>query len=117
MKAIAAITAAAMLAGCAVSSTKIASQSISPMQYAGYDCQQISLESNRIQTRINALRSQIDTRAQNDQALTGVGLLVFWPALFFLGGNPAEEAEYARLMGEQEALGQASIVKKCGAQA
>lgn len=115
MKHIAALTAAAMLAGCATSANNIASQSISPMQYDRYDCQQINAESNRIQQRINTLRAGIDQRAETDKALTGVGLVLFWPALFFLGGNAAEEGEYARLMGEQEALAQAAIAKRCGA--
>ena len=43
----------------------------------------------------------------------GVGLLLFWPALFALeGGDGPEAAEYARLKGEYEALRQAAVMKK-----
>jgi len=38
---------------------------------------------------------------------------LFWPAVFFLGGTKEEEAEYARLKGEYDALEQASILRKC----
>lgn len=43
----------------------------------------------------------------------GVGLVVFWPALFFLGGTIRQEAEYARLKGEYDAVQQAAIEQKC----
>ena len=44
-----------------------------------------------------------------------VGMLLFWPALFFLeGGDSPEAAEYSRLKGEVEALNEASMLKKCG---
>lgn len=45
---------------------------------------------------------------------TGVGLILFWPALFFIDGDGPEANEYARLKGEHEALQKASIEKKCG---
>ena len=41
--------------------------------------------------------------------------MLFWPALFFLGGTKQQEAEYARLKGEHEALQQSAIEKKCPA--
>jgi hypothetical protein len=43
----------------------------------------------------------------------GVGLVVFWPALFFLAGDDQKEA-LARLKGEYEALQAAAIRKDCG---
>ena len=44
----------------------------------------------------------------------GVGLLLFWPTLFFLeGGDDPEAAQYADLKGEFEALRQASVQKCC----
>ena len=51
---------------------------------------------------------------QNDQAQTGIGLLLFWPALFMLeGGDGPEAAQYADLKGEYEALRKASVKSKC----
>jgi hypothetical protein len=44
----------------------------------------------------------------------GVGLLLFWPTLFFLeGGDDVRAGEYARLKGEKIALEDASTMKKC----
>lgn len=101
------------LSGCATASKDIATSYVSPMQYAPYDCEQLAAEAARIQSRVSALGGRLDTAAKNDAAITGVGLILFWPALFFLGGTKEQEAEYARLKGEYEAVQQASIAKKC----
>ena len=67
----------------------------------------------RVQTRANQLAGRLDSAAANDKAITGVGVILFWPALFALGGTKDQEAEYGRLKGESEALQQAAIFKKC----
>ena len=44
----------------------------------------------------------------------GVGLILFWPSLFFLeGGDGPEASEYAQLKGNFEALRVNSVQKKC----
>ncbi|MBS3998674.1 MAG: hypothetical protein KGZ67_15275 [Hydrogenophaga sp.] len=113
-KNVALILASAMvLAGCATSSDKIAAAYISPMQYQSYDCEQLNAESLRLNQRVIALQGQVDKAAANDKALTGVGMILFWPALFALGGNQQQEAEYGRLKGEYDAIQQATTLKKC----
>ena len=43
-----------------------------------------------------------------------IGLVLFWPTLFFLeGGDGPEAAEYARLKGEVDALEGVAIQKQC----
>ena len=101
------------LSGCATSSKDIAANYVSPNQYAGYDCQQIAAEAARIQTRVVQLGGRLDQAAQNDAGIMAVGLLLFWPVLFALGGTKQQEAEYARLKGEYDALEQAAVVRKC----
>jgi len=101
------------LSGCATASKDIAAAYVSPMQYQAYDCSQLSGEVQRIQSRVNQMTGQLDTAAANDKALVGVGMLLFWPALFALGGTKQQEADYARLKGEYDAVQQAAILKKC----
>jgi hypothetical protein len=110
---VAAIAASLIASGCATSSGGIATAYVSPLQFQGYDCQQISAEMQRIHVRVNQLAGRLDKAAENDKALVGVGMLLFWPALFALGGTKEQEAEYARLKGEYEALDKVSIEKKC----
>jgi hypothetical protein len=110
---VAAMTTAAYLAGCATASKDVATAYVSPTQYQVYDCQQLGAEAQRLQVRFTELGGRLDQAASNDKTLTGVGLILFWPALFALGGTKNQEAEYGRLRGEYEAVQQASIHKKC----
>jgi len=83
------------------------------MQYQAYDCEQLSSEIQRIQSRVVQLGGRLDEAASNDKAIAGVGIVLFWPALFALGGTKQQEADYARLRGEYDASHQAAILKKC----
>lgn len=101
------------LGGCASASKDVATAYVSPMQYQSYDCDQLASESQRLQVRVNQLAGRLDEAAANDKAITGVGMILFWPALFALGGTKQQEAEFGRLRGEYDAIQQASTLKKC----
>lgn len=103
------------LTACATAPDKIAAADVSPLQYQGYSCKQIGAELGRIEKKVNTLYYKLDKTASNDNAQMGVGLILFWPTLFFLeGGDGAEAAEYARMKGEIDALESVSIQKNCG---
>lgn len=104
------------LSGCATASKDLTSSYVSPYQYQGYSCQQVATESMRVQRRVQELGGRLDQAASNDAAITTAGIVLFWPALFFLGGTKNQEAEYSRLKGEYDALHQASIAKNCFAE-
>jgi len=55
----------------------------------------------------------LDEAASNDKSIGVVGAVIFWPALFALGGTKQQEAEYARLKGEYNAVQQSAVIKKC----
>lgn len=107
------LSASIALLGCATSSKDVSSTYASPLQYQNYDCAQITSETLRIQTRVTELGGRLDQAATNDKAIMGVGLILFWPALFALGGTKQQEAEYGRLKGEYDAIQQTAISKKC----
>ncbi|MEM8511434.1 outer membrane murein-binding lipoprotein Lpp [Massilia sp. MP_M2] len=107
------VAASIALAGCATASKDVPIAYTSPMQYQSYDCDQLGSEIQRIQSRVGQLGSRLDEAASNDKAIAGVGIILFWPALFALGGTKQQEADYARLRGEYEATHQAAILKKC----
>lgn len=84
------------------------------MQYQNYSCEQIGGELQRVSRRTNELQASLKKTADNDAAQMGIGLILFWPTLFFLeGGDGAEAAEFSRLKGERDALEQAGIQKTC----
>lgn len=108
-----AIGIACMAAACASSSEDIGAAYVSPLQYQHYDCNQIALESQRVSSRASALAGEVDSNATGDAVAMGVGLVLFWPALFFIDGDGPQANEYAQLKGEYTALQQASVEKKC----
>jgi hypothetical protein len=104
-----------LLAGCATSSKDIAGTFQSPMVYRGYDCAQLAEERDRLNVRVRQLGGRLDEAASNDKKIAAAGAILFWPALFALGGTKQQEAEYATLKGQHDALEQASIEKRCAA--
>lgn len=99
--------------GCSTSSKNISASYISPLQYQSYDCDQLASEAYRIQSRVSALTGHLDESATNDKWIMAAGLILVWPALFALGGTKEQEAEYARLKGEHDAVSQSAVLKKC----
>jgi hypothetical protein len=116
MKKTIAVVLSVALAGCATSSKDIASAYVSPIAYQNYDCQQLAAESARIHNRASQIGGRLDEAASNDKAIGVVGAVLFWPALFALGGTKQQEAEYASLKGQADAVQQAAIEKKCQVQ-
>lgn len=109
----AAVSLSIALAGCATASKDLSATYVSPMQFQAYDCEQLSSENQRLQSRVSQLGGRLDQAASNDKAIAGVGVILFWPALFALGGTKQQEAEYSRLKGEYGAIEQSAILKKC----
>jgi hypothetical protein len=102
--------------GCASSSDKITASYVSPMQYEAYNCRQLAEEAQRVSSRAAQAAGAQDSQATNDKIATTVGVIIFWPSLFFIGGDKQNAAELARLKGEMDAIQQESIRKKCGIQ-
>ena len=73
------------VSGCATNSRDIATSYASPIQYQSYDCEQLASEAQRLQARTNQLGGRLD------------------------------EAEYARMKGEYNAIQQTAVAKKCSA--
>lgn len=103
------------LAACTKKADNIAAAYISPIAYDGHSCKQIREEMQRVSARAAEVAGIQDNASTNDKIAMGVGLVVFWPALFLLsGGNEANAAELARLKGTLQALEQTGIKKNCG---
>jgi outer membrane murein-binding lipoprotein Lpp len=110
---VAVLSMSIILSGCATASKDIVPTYTSPMQFQAYNCDQLASETQRIQGRVTQLGGRLDTAASNDKAIAGVGIVLFWPALFALGGTKQQEADYARLKGEYDAVQQSAILRKC----
>lgn len=104
----------ATLAACASPSAEVTATYVSPEAYSGFTCTALGQEAQRVSARAAAAAGEQDRQAEADAVATGVALVLFWPAVFFLNGDDANAAELARLRGEMEAIEQANIQRGCG---
>lgn len=109
-------SACLFLAGCASSASEITAQYVSPIPYQDYTCQQIGEEAARVSQRAAEVAGVQDSKATTDAVAMGVGLVLFWPSLFFIKGDGQTASELGRLRGEFEALEKVSIQKGCNHQ-
>ena len=104
-----------MLVACASNPNDIDAAYVSPLKYKDYDCDQLAMEMDYVGQRTTKLYQRLKDERKADNWQMGPGLVLFWPALFFLeGGDGPEAAEYAQLKGEYEALRDNAVTKKCG---
>lgn len=109
-----ALSCATALSACAQKADQIAPSYVSPLIYQSHNCAQVRQEAARVSGRVAELTGVQNKKAENDAVATGIALVIFWPAAFFIKGNKETSAELGRLKGELEALEQASITRKCG---
>src|SRR5205807_10496934 len=98
---LAAATAAAAGA-CASYSEQIPSTYVSPVIYENLSCRQIAEEASRVSRRAAEAAGAQDSQATKDSVVTGVAIVVFWPAAFFVGGDRGNATELGRLKGEAD---------------
>ena len=98
---------------CATSPQSIEPDYVSEFQYQNHDCDQLAQEYRRVKARGAELTLKQQGAANRDAVAMGVGLVLFWPALFLLAGSKGNPQELARIRGEVDAIERAAIVKKC----
>ena len=114
MKYVWTILVALLTVGCASQPEKITAAYVPSIQYQDYTCTQIAAEVARVSRRVQELNGVLKKKADDDAAQMAIGMILFWPALFFLeGGDGPESVEYSQLKGEYEALEVAAVEKDC----
>ena len=106
------LAASVSLTACAASPALIKPAHVSSDRYAAFDCDQVRNELIRVSDRSRKLSGGQRFQAVTDPVVFGVGVAVFWPALFLLGA-PDHEDEISQLKGEYETLESTAIEKKC----
>lgn len=109
-----ALGAMSMLAACATAPKDIAPAYVSTTLYENLSCPQLRAEAEGVSSRAAAAFGQQDKNRGQDAAMTTVGVVLFWPALFFMKGDGAAAAEVARMKGEMQAIETVNRVKNCG---
>ena len=98
--------------GCADKSEKIEATYVSPLKYNSYTCRQLEQEYARVAQQSSMINKKQDDIAENDETAMAVGMILFWPALFFIKDDDKKE-EVGRLKGDVNAIEQSSIQKNC----
>jgi hypothetical protein len=113
-KTVIALGAVSMLAACATPPKDIAPTYVSTGLYDNLSCEQLRAEAEAASARAATAYGAQDRARSQDAAMTGVSLILFWPAAFFLKGDGATAAEVGRLKGEMQAIEQVNRIKNCG---
>ncbi len=101
-----------LMSACAPQSSKIQPSYVSPLQYEDFSCKQIKAEIGRVGRKMSEANGIQDKKASNDTVAMTAGMILFWPALFFIDSSD-NRVEVARLKGEFDALEQTAIHKNC----
>jgi hypothetical protein len=97
---------AAVTGACASYSEKTPATYVSPVIYEHLSCRQIAEEAARVSRHAAEVAGVQDSQATKDSVITGVAIVVFWPAAFFVASphprpvlrragrqkNPADDA-------------------------
>ncbi len=103
------------IAGCASSPDELTTTHVSSFKYTRMSCVQLIEEVDSVGSKIVNLHASLDKKANDDTAQMAIGMIFFWPALFFLeGGDGPQAVEYSRLKGEREAIEKAARRLSCG---
>lgn len=108
------LVAASLLAsGCAQSAKQIEASYVSPGVYSGRSCNQLMAERNDIARKVNGLVVEQDKAATNDAVLTGVALLVFWPAAIGLAVTKDNATALSAAKGNYDAITEKMASQGC----
>ncbi|MCG3190255.1 MAG: hypothetical protein LKCHEGNO_02902 [Burkholderiaceae bacterium] len=100
-------------AGCATRSANVAPQPDDPARFAGWDCERLFDEADRVQSRAAEVAYAVDERVGSNIVALGIGVTVFWPALLAMRADGPAAKELAALKGSHEALQQAAQRRGC----
>jgi hypothetical protein len=101
------------LAGCATRSDEVRAQAVEANTYAGWSCEKLYDETDRVRLRAAQVAYNVDERAGNNIIALGLGVTVFWPALLAMRPDGTDATELAELKGRDEALRSRLEAQRC----
>ncbi|AAV95315.1 hypothetical protein KQ247_19125 [Ruegeria pomeroyi] len=102
-----------LVAGCAQQPNQVAASYVSPSTYDGRSCANLLQERNEIVGRVNQLTSEQKEAATTDAVLTGVALVVFWPAAIGLAATKDNATALSAAKGNYDAITAKMTQKGC----
>ncbi|MGR3564095.1 MAG: hypothetical protein ACU0FH_14920 [Heliomarina sp.] len=112
-KLISSIACCAILAACAEQPSQIDALYVSPNVYRDKSCSNLMIERNTIINNVNRLTEQQQKAADTDAAAMGIGMVLFWPALFALGTTDDKSEALATAKGNYDAITAQMHSRRC----
>lgn len=113
-QAFSAVVSVSLVAGCASHPDSVEARYVSPTTYQSWSCEQLVDEKKRLTSEVERVSGLQRENANVDAAMMGVGLIVFWPALFALAATKDRKDELGRLKGEHDAVDLSTRQRQCG---
>jgi len=109
-----AATISILMSGCATNQNSDFRPYISPLKYANDDCHSLAEKAEVIDAEIRKLYPSAGPRVGQNTVAVGVGLFVFWPALFLIADTDgASSLALTQLKGEVNAISNAAAQNNC----
>ncbi len=99
--------------GCAKKSEDIKPSYVPTVEYSNKSCSKLKQEIIAINREMRVIAGVQDDTASKDAVAMGVGLVLFWPALFFLASGDDNERQISELKGRYDAVKTVSQRKGC----
>ncbi len=104
----------AVVSGCAKNANEVSASYVSPSRFSNMSCDDLNAEVNRLAAEVSTYTKLQDEDATRDAVVTGVGAILFLPALLVLAVDDHAD-ELSRYKGEYQAVDSARIAKGCDA--
>ena len=112
-QAVAILLIALGLSACAQASGDVRPVYTPATNFSDLTCDQLREKLLDVQGKVTVVAGQQDQKRKVDQTATGVGLVLFWPALIAMPLTADHKRELGVLKGEYEAIGRAAEMKQC----
>ena len=107
------VSACLTLVACAQASVDVRPTYIPATTYSSYSCDQLLPMMLDVQHKVMVVSGQQDYKRKVDQSATGVGIVLFWPALVAMPLTADHKQELGELKGQYEAIGRAMEIRQC----
>lgn len=104
----------ALLSACAQNPKHVHPTYVAYDRYANLGCSELRIEAESVSRHAALLADRQTSEEAQDAAALGVGLILFFPAVYLIEGNTGNAAKLAYLKGQADAIEQASGYKNCG---
>jgi hypothetical protein len=112
-KLILSLVALSLISACATPPDEIMATPTSTAQYDRMSCRTLGAEQTRIVSSLNVLNASQKQKAKDDAAVMGIGMILFWPALFALKGDKTTAPQLAVAKGQYDAIMSVRSAKGC----